>query len=260
MSGPDLDPIQQKSQAQFDRQSQRYAKGHILSDVSDVVAALAHVPARSGRALDVATGAGFTGLYLAEQGWQVTLADLSGAMLARASEGARERGLSVETRQHAAEALPYADGAFDLVTCRVAAHHFSDVVSFVRESARVLAPGGYFLLIDGTVADDEPVARAWLHQVEIHRDPSHQRLVTPREWRSHCEAAGLTVISCEVFPFKQPNLNWYFETAATSPENRAAVHELIRTAPAEAKELFKLTEEDGKIVWWWQRLSLVARK
>jgi SAM-dependent methyltransferase len=36
---------------------------------------------KPGRALDVATGAGHTGLYLASVGWQVTLADISSAML-----------------------------------------------------------------------------------------------------------------------------------------------------------------------------------
>jgi len=43
-------------------------------------------------------------------------------------------------------------------------------------------------------------------------------------------------------------LNWYFETAATTPENRARVLELVRHAPPEARNLFRLTEEDGKII------------
>lgn len=257
----ELDPVQLRSQAQFDKQSERYGKGHILSNVSDVVAALAKIPATGGRrALDVATGGGHTGLYLAEHGWRATLADLSAAMLERAKEGARERGLTVETRQHPAEEFPYLDASFDLVTCRVAAHHFSDVAAFVREVARVLVPGGHLLLIDGSIADDEPIAEAWQHDVEKLRDPSHGRFLSPRVWASHCAAAGLTVLSSELFPFKQPDLAWYFETAGTSPENRAAVTRLIDSVPPEAKRLFRLTQEDGKIVWWWQRLTLIARK
>lgn len=255
-----LDPVQLRSQAQFDRQSERYAKGHILADVSDVATALVKIPAISGRALDVATGAGHTGLFLAEQGWQVTLADLSAAMLDRAKEAAQARGLAIQTRQHPAEAFPYEDKSFDLVTCRVAAHHFSDVPAFVRETARVLVPGGHFLLIDGSVADDEPIAEAWLLEVERLRDPSHNRFLSPRTWSSHCVAAGLAVISSELFPFRQPDLEWYFDTAATSPENRTAVLRLIESAPAEARRLFRLAQEDGKIVWWWQRLTLIARK
>ena len=60
--------------------------------------------------------------------------------------------------------------------------------------------------------------------------------------------------------FKQPDLEWFFDTAATSPENRTKVLELIAHAPQSARDLFRLGEEDGKIVWWWQRLTLLAKK
>jgi ubiquinone/menaquinone biosynthesis C-methylase UbiE len=197
---------------------------------------------------------------VASLGHQVTLADIARPMLERAAEAARERGLSVRTRQHSAEQLPYPDSQFDLVTCRVAPHHFSSPESFVRESARVLKPGGHFLLIDGTVEDGQAEAEAWAHEVEKLRDPSHNRLLTPGAWSRLCLANNLRVEWFEVSPFKQPDLEWYFETAATSPENRVKVLALVADAPQSARNLFKLAEEEGKIVWWWQRLTLVACK
>lgn len=256
-----LDAVQRAAQEQFARQSARYGPGHILQNVDDVRAALAHMtlPDRA-RVLDVATGGGHTGILLASLGHDVTLSDLAQPMLDRASEGARERGLTVQARLHSAEQLPDADGAFDLVTCRVAAHHFSSPETFVRESARVLRPGGWFLLIDGTVEDDQPEAEEWSHAVEKLRDPSHHRFITPRIWEKFCTDAGLRVVHSGLTPFKQPDLNWYFETAATTPENRRQVLELVHHAPESARKLFRLGEEDGKIVWWWQRLSLVAHK
>jgi SAM-dependent methyltransferase len=254
-----LNAIQLAAQRHFDHQSGRYGQGHILSDVSDVRDALGRLTwLKPGRALDVATGAGHTGLYLASIGWQVTLADISAAMLEQAAAAARERGLSVETRQHAAETLPYADGTFDLVTCRVAAHHFSAPSAFVRETARVLKPGGAFLLVDGSIEDGQPVAEDWIHTVEKLRDPSHHRFLSQGTWTKLCQSAGVQVVFSELQPFKQPDLNWYFDTANTSPENRARVLELIRTAPPEAQALFRFGEEDGKIIWWWQRLVLAA--
>ena len=113
-------------------------------------------------------------------------------------------------------------------------------------------------MIDGSVPDNEPEAEAWIHQVEKLRDPSHNRFLAPRAWTVLCEAAGLRVVWQELNPLKQPDLNWYFETAATPPENRAAVLELIRSASPHVREVFRLGEEDGRIVWWWPRLSLVA--
>jgi ubiquinone/menaquinone biosynthesis C-methylase UbiE len=257
----DLNEVQRTAQEQFNRQSNRYGQGHILSDVADVQGALGRLPwLKPGRALDVATGAGHTGLFLAGAGWQVTLADISPAMLERAATTARERGLYVETREHTAELFPYTDSSFDLITCRVAAHHFSDPGAFVRETARVLKPGGAFLLIDGSIEDGQPVAEEWLHKVEKFRDPSHHRMLSQGTWSRLCEDAGLRVVFSELQPFKQPDLNWYFETAATTPENQEKVLKLVHHAPPEARNLFRLTEEDNKIVWWWQRLVLGARK
>jgi ubiquinone/menaquinone biosynthesis C-methylase UbiE len=256
-----LDEVQRAAQEQFARQSKHYGKGHVLENIDDVREAVEQMqlPAHA-KALDIATGAGHTGLFLASLGFEVTLADLAQPMLDRAARAAADRGLVVQTRQHSAEQLPYPDGSYDLVTCRVAAHHFSSPENFVRESARVLKPNGYFLLIDGTVEDGQPEAEAWAHSVEKFRDPSHNRLLTPETWSNLCRANGLTVRHVLVAPFKQPDLNWYFEAAATSPENRAKVLDLVINAPESARKLFRLGEEGEKIIWWWQRLTLIAQK
>ncbi|MDB6035629.1 MAG: Methyltransferase type 11 [Verrucomicrobiales bacterium] len=256
-----LNEVQKASQEQFAKQSHRYGRGHILENVDDVSEALRSIQLPTpAKVLDVATGGGHTGLYLASSGHQVTLADIAQPMLDRAKQTALERGLTVETRQHPAEDFPYGDATFDLVTCRVAAHHFSSPNDFVRETARVLKSQGWFLLIDGSVEDNQPEAEEWLHQVEKFRDPSHHRFLTPGQWTALCQKHGLSPFKAVLTPFKQPDLNWYFETAATSPENRAEVLKLIRNAPDSARKLYNLGEETGKIVWWWQRLTLLAKK
>jgi len=256
-----LDQIQQAAQEQFAKQSKRYGAGHILADVGDVSAAvsLIELPVHA-RVLDVACGAGHTGLYLASLGHDVTLADLAAPMLELGAKAAADRGLRVQTRQHSAEEFPFPDGSFDLVTCRVAAHHFSSPQAFVRETARVLVPEGSFLLIDGSVPDEAEEAEEWLHKVEKLRDPSHHRFLAPSAWRKLCAQAGLIVQSAELKPFKQPDLEWYFETAATTPDNRAGVRALIASASSSVRQTYGLAEEDGKTVWWWLRLTLIARK
>jgi ubiquinone/menaquinone biosynthesis C-methylase UbiE len=257
-----LNPIQQAARDQFQRQSAAYGKSHILlANTDDVAAALIGIEAVPGSsALDVATGGGHTAVFLAGRGFSVTATDISQAMLESASKLAAERGFSLDTRLHEAEKLPYPDGSFDLVSCRVAAHHFSDRDAFVHEVARVLKSGGHFLLIDGSVPDGEPGAEEWIHQVEKLRDPSHGRFLSPGAWAALCERHGLRVLRCKTAPFKQPDLDWYFQTAGTTPENRQKVQDLVCNAPDSARKVFRIAQEDAKTVWWWPRLSLVALK
>jgi ubiquinone/menaquinone biosynthesis C-methylase UbiE len=99
-------------------------------------------------------------------------------MLETARKLCAEAGFVIDTRLFPAEEMPFTGNSFDLVTVRVAPHHFSSPGTFVRETARVLKPGGYFLLIDGTVPDDDPETEEWLHCVEKWRDPSHGRFLS----------------------------------------------------------------------------------
>jgi ubiquinone/menaquinone biosynthesis C-methylase UbiE len=256
-----LDQGQLAAQEQFDQRSKAYGKSHILADTSDIEEALQGLEIGPGsQALDIATGGGHTAVFLARRGLEVMAADLSGEMLQRTTELAASSNVSVRTQQCPAEKLPDRANSYGLVTCRVAAHHFSQPEAFIHEVARVLEPGGYFILIDGSVPDGEPVAEEWIHQVEKLRDPSHRRFLTPGAWSNLARQAGLNVLRDYLHPFKQPDLQWYFATAATSSENQSAVLRLIDSAPAEARRVFRLGVEEGKVVWWWSRLTLVAQK
>jgi hypothetical protein len=123
-----------------------------------------------------------------------------------------------------------------------------------------LKPGGWFLLIDGSMPDDDPEAEEWLHQVEKLRDPSHNRLLSRDTWSTLCDDRRLVVQSSHLLSLKQPDLEWYFAAANTPPENREKVCALIASASEHVRRVFRLADEDGKIVWWWPRLTLIARK
>ena len=256
-----LDSTQSASAAQFDRQSDRYGKSHILADTQDVEQGLRGVSASpSGLALGVATGGGHTALWLARHGWKVTAADIAPRMLENAQKLCAEAGFNIDTRLFPAEEMPFADGSYDLVTVRVAPHHFSSPAKFIRETARVLKPGGHFLLIDGSVPDDDPETEEWLHRVEKWRDPSHGRFLSRKAWEDLARQAGLRVVRSELHTRKQPDLEWYFETAATPRENREQVLEAVANASDHVKAALRLGHEAGKIVWWWPMLTLVAAK
>jgi len=253
--------MQSASAAQFGRQSDRYGKSHILADTSDVAAGLTGVEATPGAtALDVATGGGHTALWLAKHGWTVTAGDLAPRMLENAAKLCADAGFAIDTRLFPAERMPFSDATFHLVTVRVAPHHFSSPADFVRETARVLKAGGHFLLIDGSVPDEDPETEEWLHWLEKWRDPSHGRLLSRKGWETLVQQAGLRVVRSELQSFKQPDLEWYFETAATSPENRRKVLQHIENATPHVRKALRLGNEDGKIVWWWPRLTLIAMR
>lgn len=123
-------------------------------------------------AVDVATGGGHVARRLREQGIDVVTCDAAPGMKP-----------DIVCR---AESLPFASGSVDVVACRTAAHHFTDVRAAVREMARVSADR--VLLVD-TVDMGEEVEEA-----ERLRDPSHVRNYGEEEWRQIVGEAGLDLV------------------------------------------------------------------
>lgn len=90
--------------------------------------------------------------------------DLTPQMLAEAEHLAHDRAFgNVRFCLADVHALPFGDGTFHLVTCRRAAHHFSDIARALREMKRVLRPEGFakpfgsgrLLIDDRSVPEDD---------------------------------------------------------------------------------------------------------
>ncbi len=177
-----------------------HAKGASLSRLVELVQ-----PQPQWQMLDIATATGHTAFIFAPHVAHVWATDITPEMLTLAQQQAAERGLTNVTVETAdAEALPYADGRFDLVTCRIAPHHFGDVALFVREAARVLRPGGVLAVVDNIVPTGP--AGDYVNAFEKLRDPSHGRCLTLNEWLELYEAAGLTILQHETLT-KQMNFD-----------------------------------------------------
>lgn len=217
----------------------------------------------SSRVLDVATGTGFTALAFAPLAGSVVGLDVSNGMLQEARARAAAQGVAnVNFEEGAAEAIPYPDASFEVVTCRIAPHHFLDIHKFAAEVARVLKPGGRLLLVDTTVPDDDEAAANWQNEIELLRDPSHRQNYTPNQWRAIVEGAGLAVEHCSAKGrgFDIPVSDWLKRGGAT-PERAALVRDCLTRAPQGARSAFNLHEdESGETYVSWQRVTLRAVK
>lgn len=104
--------------------SKVHAKGASLERVVELVR-----PKPEWRALDVATAAGHTAFVFAPHVTHVIATDITPEMLSVAQKVGEEKGIDNVSFQEAdAENLPFDDASFDLVTCRIAPHHFSGTV------------------------------------------------------------------------------------------------------------------------------------
>ncbi len=184
-------------------ESATHAQGADLDRLIEIVA-----PRADWLALDVATGGGHAALKLAPHLARVIAVDLTPEMLQAARDFIRGQGVdNVEFRPADAEDLPFEAETFDLVTCRIAAHHFPDCARFVTESARVLKPGG-LLWVQDHVLSEEPETASYTDAFEKLRDPSHHRAFSHGEWVAMFEAAGLSVELTEHVAKRHPFLPW----------------------------------------------------
>ncbi len=109
---------------------------------------------RSGQALlDVATGTGELAIHarrrLGDRGVAVGLDFCAGMLAAARRKRPRDAGLPVAWVEGRAEALPFPPETFDRVTVGFALRHL-DLAETLREIARVLKPGGRFVVVEWT--------------------------------------------------------------------------------------------------------------
>jgi ubiquinone/menaquinone biosynthesis C-methylase UbiE len=102
------------------------------------------------RVLDVACGNGNAALAAARRFAQVTGVDYVEALLGRAASRAAAEGLPLDLREGDAEALPFRDGAFDVVLSTFGVMFTPDQDRAARELLRVCRHGGRIGLANWT--------------------------------------------------------------------------------------------------------------
>lgn len=203
------DTIKRLNQERYARAAEKYVASPVHATGMGLPRLLELAEMQSDwRVLDVATGGGHTALHFAPHVQEVIATDFTEKMAHAAQNFIQEQGITnIRFCGADAEILPFTNDSFDLVTCRVAAHHFPDIFAFVQESYRVLKPHGT-LLIHDHVVPNKPKMADYINAYEKLRDPAHARALPEYEWRGLLFDAGFSIAHIEQFTIEHDIVPW----------------------------------------------------
>jgi SAM-dependent methyltransferase len=225
----------------FSRQAEAYAASptHAAGGDLDLVLDFA-APMPGETCLDLATGPGHTAARLAAEAGFVAGLDIAPGMIGVARQRAADMGLAnLAYLIGDVHALPLPAQSLDLVTCRIAPHHFHDVEGFVREAARVLKPAGR-LVVEDSLAPDAPAVADFLEDLEKRRDPTHVHSLTRAEWGADCAQAGLRIVRETVYRKRHPFDLWIRRTGLSEGQIARLVAHILAASEDIRSILFEI--------------------
>jgi ubiquinone/menaquinone biosynthesis C-methylase UbiE len=240
--------IKKVVQQQFGKNASSYVSSPIHKDGKDLTK-MVEMAKLNGQEvlLDIATGGGHTANAFAPLVSRVTAVDLTAEMLAAAENFIKNNGhQNVEFIHGDAEQLPFPDESFDIVTCRIAPHHFPHVDSFIKEVHRVLKPNGQFLLDDNVVPENKEYDQFY-NTIEKLRDYSHFRAWKKSEWIQKLEDSGLEIFEWHRFEKTFRFESWCANMKLPEPEKNQLTQLIIKSSK-EIQKKFRIQIENDIII------------
>jgi len=247
-----------KVREQFGRAAEGYIrdKGFATGDDLETMVRLLQ-PMPDDNMLDVACGGGHTALRFSPLVRSVVASDLTMVMLKKAQEYISEEGSvdNITFREADAEDLPFPAGAFTLLTCRIAPHHFPDVPRALAEFHRVLRRGGRMAIVD-TVLPDDPEVAEWYQTMEKMRDPTHIQAYTRETWITMVEEAGFILHETVLIP-KTHDFPMWAKRAGLNRDGIAQLNKFFYEAPDKVQEHFQIETFAGEVEAYTDRKLLI---
>ncbi|MBM3132150.1 MAG: methyltransferase domain-containing protein [Chloroflexi bacterium] len=249
---------QKTVQQHFGKKAQAYSGSSLLQSQKNLQAVLhmAGILVRD-RVLDVATGTGILAGAMCAVAGEVVATDFTREMLLQARESLSEVD-NITFVLADADRLPFEDGSFDVVACRMSVHHFASPRVAFREMARVCRRGGKVVVVD--VISSEDGAKSALHnRMGKLRDKSEVRQWRRSELEQMLTESGLSVSGVELSHHTMSFEEWIRlgnADAEATAEVRAMMIDSIDGDKAGLQPEFK----DGELYFTWTTAIILARK
>ncbi|KGX91491.1 class I SAM-dependent methyltransferase [Pontibacillus marinus] len=230
----------QRVQETFSKNAEKYVTSNTHAKGKDLALMVEwSEPNSDWISLDIATGGGHVAKTFSPHVNKVVASDLTKEMLENtASHLGEYKNISYEVAD--AEQLPFSDQSFDLITCRIASHHFPNPKSFIREVSRVLKQDGKFIMIDN-VAPEETELADFMNTLENMRDTSHVRCLPVSEWQKLCKKYHLHVLKSRTRKKTFDFHDWVNRTVEDE-STKQKVSSYLRDADPTMKDYFQIKE------------------
>lgn len=236
----------------------RMVSGKTLTRVIELVE-----PKKDDVVLDLASGPSYLAMALAPQVKQVYTTDITHFSIDEGRRAAQEKGLTnIQHFTCDAEALPFKDHQFNVVTSRIAPHHFHDVRRAMHEIARMIPKGGKVAIADTVVPPDEEIDK-FINYLDHLHDPTHIRNYSVREWKVLFADAGLKIKHFEEDVVEDDRgeclREWLGRTGANAQTIRTATGVLV-AAKGKIKDALSLRSEKGELYFQIKRVVITGER
>lgn len=249
-----------KVKSQFGASADAYATSNVHSKGESLALLLDLItPQPSWQVLDVGSGAGHTAFIFSPHVKRVVVLDMTEKMVANSVKLAGTRGLpNISATVADAEHLPFNNESFDLVTCRLAFHHFPTPSKALTEFARVLKPHGVLGFTDNITVPDEGEAK-YYNTFEKLRDPSHNWVYSLTLLLKIIEKAGFHAGATRKFR-KEFEFHEWADRQHVSDYDKKKLLKMMKNVPERLKRLMEPRWADGTLYFQLREVVLVAKK
>lgn len=216
MTAEKMEGNKRQVQKNFGKQALAYNANCLLADAGNLSAIIEMAKiSKNDSVLDIATGTGFLAGALSEVAMQVMATDLTLEMLYQTRPKTQS---NTSFCLADAEKLPFGNDSFDVVTCRVALHHFTKPDEAFSEMRRVCRPEGRIVIMD--VISSEDIYRSEYHnRIERLRDSSHVKQYSRTELAGMLNTCGLEIDEVNVWKYTWQMEEWL---SIANPDGRAS--------------------------------------